>query len=141
MKRFFKYSLPIGGIGTVIFLVLFVTNALYELLIPIVENSSLEGAAFEFWDNFIFYLPIIFVVLFVVYAIAGYLIVDKSDNQELAATISEVVDPMVKDAKDITKKSNWLSHDYHTVCPQCGARRKTDERKCEFCGHDLMINN
>lgn len=139
MKRYFKYSLPIGTVGAIVSLILFITNVLYEWLIPIVEKSSLKGSAFVFWDNFIFYLPILLMVLFVAYAVVGYIIVDKNENQEFSSTLSEAIDPMVKDAKDITKKSNWLSHDYYTVCPQCGARRKTDERKCEFCGRDLMI--
>ena len=41
MKKFFKYSFVIGLIGAVVNLILFVTNLFYELVVHVIENSSL----------------------------------------------------------------------------------------------------
>lgn len=72
MKKFFKYSFVIGLVGAVLNLILFVTNAYYELVVPVIENSSLEeGPVFDFFDNLIYFTPCIFMVLFVLYIIAG----------------------------------------------------------------------
>ena len=48
LNKFFKYSLQIGIAGIVINIFLFVTNLYYELVVPVIENSSLEGAVFIF---------------------------------------------------------------------------------------------
>ena len=58
MKIFFKYSFVIGLIGSVVNLILFVTNLFYELVVPLIENSSLEaGPVFDFFDNLIYFTP------------------------------------------------------------------------------------
>ena len=138
MRKIFKYSLPIGIAGTIIFLVLFITNAFYELLIPIVENSSLEGAAFAFWDNFLFYLPLLFMVLFIAYAAIGVIITKTTEDKSLDSAIKEAIQPVLNDSEEIKKKREWLSHDYHATCPKCGSPRKTDESTCRYCGQDLL---
>ena len=47
LNKFFKFSLPIGIAGIVLNIILFVTNIFYELVVPVIENSSLEGAALQ----------------------------------------------------------------------------------------------
>ena len=64
LHKFFKYSLPIGIVGFVLNLILFATNGFYELVVPVLENSSLDGSVFTFFDDLIFYTPCIFMVLF-----------------------------------------------------------------------------
>ena len=64
LTGFFKYSLPIGIAGIAINIFLFATNLFYELAVPLIEDSSMEGAEFKFFDDLIFYTPCIFMVLF-----------------------------------------------------------------------------
>ena len=71
MKRFFKYSHIIGIIGIVVNLILFMTNRYYELVIPFFENTMEDGYLFTFIDYLTYLTPMIFMVLFLVYLIAG----------------------------------------------------------------------
>ena len=77
MYKFFKYSLPIGIAGIVLNLILYATNLYYELVIPIFENSGIEGAAFKFFDDLVFYSPFIYAGLFAAYLVAGQLYLKK----------------------------------------------------------------
>ena len=92
MKKFFKYSFVIGLVGAVINLILFVTNAYYELVVPIIENSSLEeGPVFNFFDNLIYFTPCIFMVLFILYIVAGIIYKKKFHEKEEVKVTEELV--------------------------------------------------
>ena len=78
MNKFFKYSLPVGIAGMVLNIILFATNFYYELVIPVFENSMEDGPAFTFIDNLVFYTPVIFIVLFAAYLIAGQIYLRSS---------------------------------------------------------------
>lgn len=141
MKKFFKYSFVIGLIGIIINLILFVTNAYYELVVPIIENSSLEeGPLFTFLDNLIYFTPCIFMVLFVAYIVAG--IIYKKKFHEKAET--EVTEELVKKntaiQKDLDVKAEFLKHKYYTNCPNCGSVRVENTSVCSFCGASLVMD-
>lgn len=138
---FFKYSLPIGIVGIVLNVCLFATNTFYELVVPVLENSSLEGPAFKFFDDLIFYTPCIFMVLFALYIIAGQLYLKrKHAKSEDKAT----EDLMIKNAevqKALDEKSDFLKHKYYTNCPNCGSVRVENTSVCSFCGASLIIED
>lgn len=137
--NFFKYSFIIGIAGIILSVLLFATNWFYELVVPVIENSSLEGAAFTFWDDFIFYCPLIFLALFIVYLVSGQII-----NKRLA---SEAIDKSIQDSKeqnqalidDLNAQKDWLKRSFHRNCPNCGSARGEHQTHCTYCGADLEI--
>ena len=50
MNKLFRFSLPIGIAGIVLNIILFVTNLYYELVVPVIENTGIEGTFFHFLD-------------------------------------------------------------------------------------------
>ena len=139
--KIFKYSLPIGIAGIAINIFLFSTNLFYELAVPLIEDSSLEGAGFKFLDDLIFYTPCILMVLFALYIVAGqiYLKRKHAKNEDKATE-----DLMVKNAevqKALDEKSDYLRHKYHTNCPNCGSVRVENTSVCSFCGASLIIED
>ena len=141
MKKFFKYSFVIGLVGAVINLILFVTNAYYELVVPIIENSSLEeGPLFTFLDNLIYFTPCIFMVLFAVYMIAG-IIYKKTFHEKVEADVTEkLVKKNAAIQKDLDVKAEFLKHKYYTNCPNCGSVRVENTSVCSFCGASLVMD-
>ena len=71
MSKFFKPSLPVGIIGIVLNLVLFISNGYYTLVIPVFEKTIDDGPLFTAIDELVFYTPCIFMALFAAYLIAG----------------------------------------------------------------------
>ena len=139
LTKFFKYSLPIGIAGIVLNIILFATNLYYELVVPIIENSSLEGAVFSFFDNLIFYTPCIFMVLFAAYIVAGQIYMKKAHAKNEDKVTEKL---MVKNAevqKELDKQADFLKHKYYTNCPTCGAVRVENTTVCSFCGASLII--
>ena len=141
MKNFFKYSFVIGLIGAVVNLILFVTNLFYELVVPVIENSSLEeGPVFDFFDNLIYFTPCIFMVLFVLYIVAG-IIYKKKFHEKVEVEETEKL--IVKNSaiqKDLDAKAEFLKHKYYTNCPKCGAVRVENTSVCSFCGASLVMD-
>ena len=141
MKKFFKYSFVIGLIGAVVNLILFVTNLFYELVVPVIENSSLEeGPVFDFFDNLIYFTPCIFMVLFVLYIVAG-IIYKKKFHEKVEVEETEKL--IVKNSaiqKDLDAKAEFLKHKYYTNCPKCGAVRVENTSVCSFCGASLVMD-
>ena len=139
LRKFFKHSLPIGIAGIVVNVFLFATNLYYELVVPVIENSSLEGAVFNFLDNLIFYTPVIFMVLFAAYIIAGQIYMKKTH----AADEDKVTEKlMIKNAaiqNELNEKADFLKHEYYTNCPNCGSVRVENTSVCSFCGASLII--
>ena len=82
-SKFFKYSLPIGIVGVVINLILFVTNAYYELVVPVIENSGIEGGLFTFLDYLVYLTPCIFMLLFIAYIVAGQIYMRKLNSSSM----------------------------------------------------------
>ena len=139
LTKFFKYSLPIGIAGIVLNIILFATNLYYELVVPIIENSSLEGAVFSFFDNLIFYTPCIFMVLFAAYIVAGQIYMKKAHAKNEDKVTEKL---MVKNAevqKELDKQADFLKHKYYTNYPKCGAVRVENTNVCSFCGASLII--
>ena len=71
MNKLFRFSLPIGIAGIALNIILFVTNFYYELVVPVIENSGIEGDVFHFFDALIYYTPILFMIMFAAYIIIG----------------------------------------------------------------------
>ena len=141
MKKFFKYSFVIGLVGAVINLILFVTNAYYELVVPIIENSSLEeGPLFTFLDNLIYFTPCIFMVLFAVYMIAGIIYKKKFHENVETKVTEELVKKNTAIQKDLDVKAEFLKHKYYTNCPNCGSVRVENTSVCSFCGASLVMD-
>ena len=141
MKKFFKYSFVIGLVGAVINLILFVTNAYYELVVPIIENSSLEeGPVFSFFDNLIYFTPCIFMVLFILYIVAGIIYKKKFHEKEEVKVTEELVKKNTAIQKELDVKAEFLKHKYYTNCPNCGSVRVENTSVCSFCGASLVID-
>ena len=141
MKKFFKYSFVIGLIGIIINLILFVTNAYYELVVPVIENSSLEeGPLFTFLDNLIYFTPCIFMVLFAVYMIAGIIYKKKFHENVETKVTEELVKKNTAIQKDLDVKAEFLKHKYYTNCPNCGSVRVENTSVCSFCGASLVMD-
>lgn len=139
MYKFFKHSLLIGIIGAVLNLFLFVTNFFYELVVPVIENSKLEGRAFSFFDDLIFLTPVIFMVLFIAYLVIGQIYI-KKHHVKTEIKVNEVNDEKNAEVqKTLDEKAEFLKHDYYTNCPKCGAARAEDKDICSFCGTSLII--
>ena len=139
LTKFFKYSLPIGIAGIVLNIFLFATNLYYELVVPIIENSSLEGDIFTFLDYLIFYTPCIFMALFVVYIVLGQIYM-KRKHAKNEDKVTE--DLMIKNAevqKVLNEKADFLKYKYYTNCPNCGSVRVENTKVCSFCGASLII--
>lgn len=141
MKKinFFKYSMPIGIAGAVISIILFATNWFYELVVPVIENSSLEGSAFKFWDDFIFYCPLIFMVLFIAYCIIGQITNKRRMEEAADKAINEDNAKNDKIISDLNEKKAWLKRSFHTHCPNCGSARGEHQTHCSYCGTNLEI--
>ena len=140
LTGFFRYSLPIGIAGIILNIFLFATNYYYELVVPVIENSSLEGAVFTFFDNLIFYTPCIFMALFAAYIIAGQIYMKKA---HLKNEDNETEKLIVKNAavqNELDKKAEFLKHEYYTNCPNCGSVRVENTSVCSFCGASLIID-
>ena len=140
MKKFFKYSFVIGLIGAVVNLILFVTNLFYELVVPVIENSSLEeGPVFDFFDNLIYFTPCIFMVLFVLYIVAGIIYKKKFHEKNEEKETEKLVEKNEKIQKGLDEKAEFLKHRYYTNCPNCGSVRAENTDVCSFCGASLII--
>ena len=138
-NKFFKYSLQIGIAGIVINIFLFVTNLYYELVVPVIENSSLEGAVFIFLDNLIFYTPCIFMVLFVAYIVTGQIYNKKYHVRNEDKVTEKLVEKNEAVQKVLDDKAEFLKHKYYTNCPNCGSVREENKTVCSFCGASLII--
>lgn len=138
MNKFFKPSLPIGMIGSIISLVLFFTNGFYVLVIPVFEKTMDNGPAFKAVDDLVFYMPCIFMVLFLAYLIAG--LIYKKDHRcktEDKAT-EELIAKNAGIRKELYEKAEYLSHEYYRNCPSCGSARTDGDTVCSFCGTPLI---
>ena len=139
LSKFFKHSLPIGIAGIAVNIFLFATNLYYELVVPIIENSSLEGAAFKFFDYLIFFTPCIFMVLFAAYIIAGQIYNKKYHVRNEEKVTEKLVEKNEAVQKVLDDKAEFLSHKYYTNCPNCGSVREENKTVCSFCGASLII--
>ena len=140
MYKFFKYSLPIGIAGIVLNLILYATNLYYELVIPIFENSGIEGAAFKFFDDLVFYSPFIYAGLFAAYLVAGQLYLKKHHLRKEEKVTEKLIEENAEIQKVLDEKAEFLRHDYYTNCPKCGAVREENKNVCSFCGASLIID-
>ncbi len=141
MYKFFKHSLLIGIIGAVINLILFVTNFCYELIVPVIENSGIEGPAFKFLDDLIYYTPVIFAVLFILYLVAGQVYLKNHHEKAEIKLNAKNEEKNAGIQKGLDEQAEYLKHKYYTNCPKCGAVRSENETVCSFCGTSLEIKD
>lgn len=138
MSKFFKPSLPVGIIGIVLNLVLFISNGYYTLVIPVFEKTIDDGPLFTAIDELVFYTPCIFMALFAAYLIAG-LIYKKNHHYKEEDRVTEEL--IVKNAAIQSKldaEVEYLKHEYYRNCPSCGSARADGQQVCAFCGKDLI---
>ena len=140
MIKFFKYSLPIGIAGIALNLLLLATNWYYELVIPIFENTMDDGPAFTFIDHFVYFTPVLMMVLFVAYIIAGQLYMKKHHEKVEEKVTEQVIEKNEKIQKELDAKAEFLKHKYYTNCPKCGAPREENKAECSFCGASLIMD-
>lgn len=140
MKKFFiKYSIPIGIAGILICIILFATNAFYELVIPVFEKSSLEGSAFTFWDDFVFYFPMMLLPFFIAYIVLAQVIGKKNLENAIDKETIETHEKNAKTLADLEDKRDWLKKKLYNNCPNCGSARAEKKTHCVYCGQDLEI--
>ena len=139
MNKIFKYSLPIGIAGIVLNVILFATNFYYELVIPVFEKTMEDGAAFTFIDNLVFFTPVIFIVLFAAYLIAGQIYLKKQHLETEQGVTEEHKVMNAAQQRELDEKLEFVKRKYHTNCPNCGSARAEDEAACRFCGTSLII--
>lgn len=139
LEKFFRYSTVIGIIGAVVNLTLFVTNIFYNLVVPVIENSGIEGALFKFLDDLIYYTPVIFMFLFIAYIIAGQLYLRKHRTDNEIKLRNNLVEKNDEIQKDLDEKAEYLRHKYYTNCPKCGAPGEENKDICSFCGASLIM--
>ena len=140
MNKFFKYSLPVGIAGIVLNIILFATNFYYELVIPVFENSMEDGPAFTFIDNMVFYTPVIFIVLFAAYLIAGQIYLKKQHVENEKNVTEEHIELNAAQQRELDGKLEFVKRKHYMNCPNCGSARSEDESVCRFCGTSLIIN-
>ena len=139
MRKFFSHSLEIGIVGILLCVVLFSTNAFYELVIPLVEKSGLEGTAFFFIDELIYYSPFFLMFLFVVYMIAGNIYIRKSQVSLEKDAAKNLLKANGARQAALDDRVEFLKKDYYSNCPNCGSVRVEDEKECKYCGASLII--
>ena len=139
MYKFCRHSLLIGIIGIVLCIVLFATNALYKLIMPLIEKSGLDGAAFVILDNLIFFAPLFLIIPFVIYIIAGHIYVQRYHEKAEARASRKLLKENAAKQVVLDDRIDFLKHKYYSNCPNCGSVRVEDERECSFCGTSLVI--
>lgn len=139
MNKFFKYSLPIGIIGIILNIILFATNFYYEMVIPVFENTMEDGSAFTFIDNLVFFTPVIFIVLFAAYLVAGQIYLKKQHVETEQGVTEEHRVMNAAQQRELDEKLEFVKRKYYTNCPNCGSARAEDEAACRFCGTSLII--
>lgn len=141
MYKFFKHSMPIGIAGIIASLLLFATNWYYVLVIPVFEKSGIEGAAFKFFDDLVFYTPLILAALFAAYVVAGQLYLRKHHLKNEERVTEKLIEKNTEIQKALDEKAEFLKHKYYTNCPKCGAAREENKTECSFCGASLIMDS
>ena len=139
MNKLMKCSLPVGIAGIVINLIFFITNLFYELVVPFLENSSIDGTLFHFLDALIFYTPCIFIVLFIALIVFGHIYKKKAYVKSEGKKTEVMIEKNAEVQKILDKKAEFLKYDYYSNCPNCGSPRNENEQNCSFCGASLII--
>ena len=139
LRKFFKYSLPIGIAGILLNVILFASNLFYELVVPVIENSSLSGSTFKFFDNLIFFTPIIFLVLFVAYLIVGQIYLHRFHQKEEDKVSADLNKDKSAKQNALNEKAAFLRKKFYSNCPNCGSVRVENEEVCSYCGTSLLI--
>ena len=113
----------------------------YEFTIPVFENMVMTDEAFEFIDNFIFYLPSSIILLS---SIACWGIGKIKDNLLYKCAVRIVEDNIATEEKLKTKEGiaeilnkKW----YYNFCPNCGALAVHALRICTSCGSSLEVKD
>lgn len=108
-----------------------VSNFIYELLILPFERISMTDGAFQTLDNLIYYGQ--FFLPFIVFGI-GYFFVQKKHRQNAMFVREMLKHYQVEDERIHYERT----HEFYTICPQCGAPRQQDNSICLYCGASLL---
>lgn len=139
MYKFCRHSLLIGIIGIILCIVLFATNIVYKLIMPLIEKSGLDGVAFVILDTLVFILPLLLIIPLVIYIIAGHIYIQRYlENAEARASRKLLKENGAKQVV-LDDRIDFLKHKYYSNCPNCGSVRVEGERECSFCGTSLVI--
>ena len=111
------------------------------MVVPIIENSKLEGSAFKFFDDLIFYTPCIFICLFLAYLIIGQIYLKRHHEEGEVKVTQKHEQENAAAQKELDEKLAFVKKKFYTNCPKCGAARSEDEAECKFCGTSLLIRN
>lgn len=139
MEKFFRHSLAIGIAGAAVNLILFLTNLYYTLVIPVFEKNMEDGPAFTFIDDLTYYTPLIFMILFLVYLVAGRIYLKSHREKKEDIITEELIEKNAEIQRELNAQAEFLKHQYYTNCPKCGAVRVENTSVCSFCGTSLII--
>lgn len=135
-----RYSLFIGAAGVIMNIIFFITNCFYEWVIPFFEKSdSLSDEAFNFFDNLVFYFPLIMIVVFVAYGFWGYHYCERKYQRIVSKMDTDYREAADAEIKALEDEEAFLKRKFLTNCPNCGAARADRETHCRYCGADLEI--
>ena len=113
----------------------------YELVIPVFENRVMTDQAFNFMDNFIFYLPSVLTLLC---AVSGFIMLKIRDNLLYKCAYRIVHDNIAAEERMKTESiiaSKLSSKWYYNRCPNCGAEASKALRICTHCGASLEVKS
>lgn len=136
-----RYSMFIGAVGVVLNLVLIVTNAYYEAVIPLAERSDhLSDAAFTFIDYLVFLTPYLMLVAFIVYGIWGFKYCERKYQQIVVQSDAKYLKAADEEIAQLEDELAFVKKSFYVNCPKCGAAREEKDRQCRYCGADLEIH-
>lgn len=108
-----------------------VSNAIYELLIPIFENMDMTNDAFYAIDDLIYYGQF---TLFVIAGLIGFISTKRLHKKNRMFTAQMIKEHLVNEEKQRYE----YTHEFLPICPQCGAARQSTEVSCIYCGASLI---
>lgn len=113
----------------------------YELVIPYFENMYMSDEAFEFIDNFVFYLPSIITLLSAITC----MVFTKIKDNLLYKCAQRIVNNNLASGqrtKTEAKITTFLGEKwYYNICPNCGSGPFMTLTACSYCGSSLEVES
>ena len=116
-------------------------NAVIKSVTAAYDKTLEDGYLFTFIDYLTYLTPMIFMVLFLVYLIAGRIYMRNHNLKVEEQETVKLVEKNNEIQKSLDEKAEFLKHKYYTNCPNCGAARQENRNVCVFCGASLIIGN
>ena len=108
-----------------------VSNSIHELFIPIFENMYMSDEAFYMIDEGLFYGQF---TLFVIAGLIGFISIKRLHKKNRMFTVQMIKEHLVNEEKERYE----YTHEFVSICPQCGAARQSTEVSCIYCGASLL---